>query len=1005
MAEETNPNVPGTRGLLLELARAGEREAFVLSAGGRCPAFWVSPEDLVGVQRAARDLAADVERVSGARPDVQSATGGKAPARATVWIGTIGRHAGIDELVRGGKLDVGAVRGRRECWLVEVVGSVDGGGEAEESLLVIAGSDKRGTIYGIYEVSELIGVSPWYYWADVPVPRMSRIALGPGRRVGREPAVRYRGIFLNDEEPALAGWARDTFGGFKREFYGRVFELLLRLRANFLWPAMWGSAFNEDDDNAALADLYGVVMGTSHHEPMLRSQKEWKQNGEGPWHYGLNAERLRAFWRFGIERNRRFESVITLGMRGDGDMPMSASEDVALLERVIADQSEILREVHGSDLRDVPRVIALYKEVQSYFEQGLALPDDVTLIFCDDNWGNLRRVPTAAERERSGGAGIYYHYDYVGGPRSYKWLGTATAPKTWQQMLLAFEHGADRLWIVNVGDLKPMEYATQFFLDLARDPGSMTLEALADYPRNWAARQFGEQHAEDIGALLTTQARFISRRKPELLAPETFSVVHYREAERVLREYRELERRAMEREARIHPEQRDAYFQLVLFPIQACANLLDLYISAGKNRLYAVQGRASANAWGDRSRELFRNDTELTRRYHELSGGKWRHMMAQTHIGYTYWQQPVANALPAVTELALGSSPKLGVAIEGSPHAWPTDDPNQPNPILPALDPLSGGTRWVDVFNRGASGLHFEATCSETWLRVIPDHGELGAGLEAERRLEISVDFAAVPPGVHLGRVSVAGPAAQCVEVLVPVWQPESSAGAFALTGAADAARCAFVETGRRIQGHRPASADPTGQVSWGRLGGGYVSIEAEHFSRALGDAEVFWRVIPHYGRTLSGVAPFPTSVAPRTLRADSPRLEYRVVLTSHGPFEVTFYVSPSLDVHPGRGLTCAASFDADEPVVLDVLGRGQPDAWARSVEDGVRKLSFRGVLQVPGEHVLAFWMIDPGIVLEKIVIDMGGLCPSYLGPPESPACAAPSRHASLEAKSTRADR
>jgi hypothetical protein len=283
-------------------------------------------------------------------------------------------------------------------------------------------------------------------------------------------------------------------------------------------------------------------------------------------------------------------------------------------------------------------------------------------------------------------------------------------------MQLAYAHGADRLWIVNVGDLKPMEFAIEFFLDLARAPSAMTLDALADYPRAWAARQFGPEHAVEIGRLITLQSRFVARRKPELLEPETFSLVNYREAERALGEYRALEADALALAAALPEAQQAAYFQLVLYPIQASANLVDLMLTVGQNRLYALQGRASANALFERARELFRRDADLAGRYEALLDGKWRHMMAQNHIGYTYWQQPVRSALPAVTELALPGEASLGVAIEGAQRAWPTDDPSQPDPILPALDPFSASRAWMDVFSRGRSGFRFTATPSVPWL-------------------------------------------------------------------------------------------------------------------------------------------------------------------------------------------------------------------------------------------------------------------------------------------------
>jgi hypothetical protein len=512
-----------------------EPGSFTLAENKTTPPLVVDAADWPGVLRATRDLQSDLERVSTLRPEIValSGVGGvPSPRKTAVLIGTLGRSPLIDELVRTGKIDASAIAGRWEAFLIQIVEKPLHG---LDRALVIAGSDKRGTIYGIYELSEQIGVSPWHWWADVPVARRAALYVKPARCVETGPAVRYRGIFLNDEAPALTGWAQEKFGGLNQQFYTKVFELLLRLRANYLWPAMWSNAFNEDDpDNARLADEYGIVMGTSHHEPMIRAQQEWKRHGSGPWNYTTNAEVLKKFWSDGIRRNRDFESLVTLGMRGDGDEPMSEEANVALLQGIVADQREILVRETGRPVETIPQLWALYKEVQEYYERGMRVPDDVTLLWCDDNWGNIRRLPTPEERKRPGGAGVYYHFDYVGGPRSYKWLNTVTLSKTWEQMNLAWQYGADRIWIVNVGDLKPMEFPIEFFLRYAWAPARWPHEKLGEFGRLWAEREFGPVHAAEVAELVDTYTKFNGWRKPELLAPDTFSLVNYNEAERVL---------------------------------------------------------------------------------------------------------------------------------------------------------------------------------------------------------------------------------------------------------------------------------------------------------------------------------------------------------------------------------------------------------------------------------------------------------------------------------------
>ena len=440
---------------------------FALVAHRAAVPLLVSGSDWPGVIRVVGDLSEDLKRVTDIQPTVIQRTTGLHD-RDVVLVGTIGKSALIDDLIRRHKLDVSGVAGKWESAVTTIVEHPMPG---IRRALVIAGSDKRGTIFGVYDLSEQIGVSPWYWWADVRVPHRSELYVEAGRHTQEEPAVRYRGIFLNDEAPSLTGWVDEKFGGYNSKFYTHVFELLLRMKANYLWPAMWNSAFAADDPlNAKLADEYGIVMGTSHEEPMMRAEKEWTHANQGSWDYTTNAKAIDDFWRAGMLRDKDYEQVVTLGMRGINDTAMSAATNTEALEHIVANQREILKQTVNPDLTKVPQVWALYKEVQGYYNKGMRVPDDVTLLWCDDNWGNIRRLPTPEERNRSGGAGIYYHFDYVGGPRSYKWLNTYSITKVWEQMNLALEYGADRIWVVNVGDLKPMEFPIEFFLSMAHSP-------------------------------------------------------------------------------------------------------------------------------------------------------------------------------------------------------------------------------------------------------------------------------------------------------------------------------------------------------------------------------------------------------------------------------------------------------------------------------------------------------------------------------------------------------
>jgi hypothetical protein len=914
---------------------------------GAAPLF-VSDADFPGVVLAAGSFCGDVEKVAGRRPSL--VTGGREPSGEVVIVGTIGHSPLVDGLARSGKIDTAPIAGKWEAYLTQVV---DNPMPGVARALVIAGSDKRGTIFGIYAMSEQIGVSPWYWWADVPVRHRERLFVVPGKWVEGGPAVKYRGIFLNDEAPALTGWVKKRYGGYNHLFYTTVFELLLRLRANTLWPAMWNSAFNEDDpDNARLADEYGIVMSTSHHEPMLRAQQEWKRHGQGPWDYTANGSELRDFWRQGVRRNKAYESLYTVGMRGDGDKPMSRDNNVALLEHIVADQREILKEEVNPDITKVPQVWALYKEVQSYYEQGMRVPDDVTLLWSDDNFGNLRRVPTDAERSRAGGAGIYYHFDYVGGPRSYKWICTVPTTKVWEQMNLAYRYGANRLWIVNVGDLKPMELDIDFFLALAWSPDAWPRERIGEFTRLWAAREFGPDHADEIASIEMAYLKFIGRRKPEVTDPGTYNLVDYREADRVTAEYRDLVERAEAVGKQLPMETRDAYFELVLFPVEASAQVVELYIAAGRNQLYAKQGRPLANMMAERVRALFQADKDLTASYNTvLSGGKWDHMMDQTHLGYTYWNEPPKDTIPALQEITIPEPATMGIAVEGSAEAWPGAlDPCE----LPQFDGFNRQTSFVDVFNRGRTAFDFTAAADRPWIHVRDDSGAGAASISGrvrdETRVWVDIDWSQVPAGDSRGSIVFSQVNGKSVTVGVSASRP----------------------------------ADPSGRDEPGFVeSGGVVSIEAEHSTGLRDESGVGWRPIADYGRTHSSITLFPVTAA-SAAPPHAPLLEYRVYVKHGGAGTVEAYLAPSLPILPGRGLRYAISVDDASPSIVDVATDPSKPEWARSVEDNVRigrtPVTFSG----PGAHVLRVWGIDPGLVLEKIVVDLGGERPSYLGPPES---------------------
>lgn len=915
--------------------------AFPLSVAGKSVPLFISEDDFPGVIRALGDLKADIGRVTDVEPQVT--VGKKVPkAKEIVLVGTLGKSPIIDQLVKNKKLDVSGITGKWETHLIQVVEKPMKG---VDRALVIVGSDKRGSIFGIYDLSQQIGVSPWYWWADVPVQHQENLYVLAGKHTKGTPKVKYRGIFINDEAPALTGWAFEKFGGFNHHFYENVFELILRMKGNFLWPAMWGREFYvEDTLNPILADEYGVVIGTSHHEPMMRAHAEWRRYGEGPWNYRGNEATLKEYWKGGFERMGENESLVTIGMRGDGDEPMSEGTEISLLEKIVEDQRNIIEEVSGKPAAATPQVWALYKEVQDYYDSGMRVPDDVTLLLCDDNWGNVRKLPALGDTLRKGGYGMYYHFDYVGGPRNYKWINTNPIDRVWEQMHLTYEYGVKEIWVVNVGDIKPMELPTEFFLDFAWNPDQWPAERLPEYTKLWVASKFGQEHAAEIAEILTLYTKYNGRRKPELLSPETYSLVHFREAERVVEDYNALADKA-ERLYKVLPEKyKDAYYQLVLFPVQASANLNELHITTGRNRLYAQQGRASTNDLADKVQALFDRDAELTKYFHTaLADGKWNHMMSQTHISYTYWQQPEKDVVPEVERIDLAKSAAMGVAIEGSKSWWPNE---KAEAVLPELSPFQSEGRYIDIYNRSEVPFDYQVSSTASWLEIGPATGNI----EKEQRIWIKADWANAPTGVHKAPITIAGPDKQTVVVQVVVHNPVSSK---------PSAVAGFVESD------------------------GYVAMEAAHYTNKVEKGDIQWLVIPDLGKTLSGVTLIPVTSPAQTPKGNSPRLEYKIHLFSEGEVKVKVYVSPTLNFH-NKGLRYAISIDDEAPQIINIHEDLSEKAWEKSVADNIKILESKHNITTPGEHVLKFWMVDPAVVLQKIVVETGESKPSYLGPPES---------------------
>ena len=574
------------------------------------------PLDWKGVRIAVENLRNDFEAVTGS-------------ANAPIVVGTIGKS----KLTKKYKLQSKELLGKWEQYLIFT----------DRGKLVILGSDKRGTIYGIYELSRQIGVSPWYWMADAPIQKHEQIFAKSGIYTDGEPKVKYRGIFINDEWPSFGTWCKNLFGGINSKAYARIFELMLRLKANYFWPAMWDSRFNEDDPlSPQLADDMGIVMGTSHHEPMMRAHKEYvyRKDSIGAWDYATNKANLDRFFEEGLERNKAYDNLITIGMRGDGDVAMGNGNDednMKTLKDVVDGQREIIERVYKKPASEVPQLWAIFTEVQRYYDAGFTVPDDVTLLFCDNNWGYIRRTGPEKEQARKGGMGMYYHIDMNGGPWNDRWVNTTTAAKIREQLNLAYQTGIDRIWIINVGDLKPKEMPIDFIMHYAWNPDDYPADKIDQYMVDWARSIFGGEYAREIADIVTEYSKINLERKPEVQRVGIYSV-ETGEAQRMFNRWDELEKRTLSLSKKMPAEMQDAFYQLVEYPAVASAGVAKIYLAATLGDSITMQ-------------TLFERDKQMTDKYNKvIAGGKWDGMMLDKHIGYRMWSMPKENTLPQVAQ-------------------------------------------------------------------------------------------------------------------------------------------------------------------------------------------------------------------------------------------------------------------------------------------------------------------------------------------------------------------
>jgi hypothetical protein len=649
-----------------------------LAGNGTVADEYVDAHDATVTHIAAKLLSDDIERVTGAKPVVKDDAA--ALGKTAVIIGTIGKSEVIDQLIESGRLDISQVRGK---WESSILVTIDHPLPNVERALVIAGSDRRGTAYGVFELSEQIGVSPWYWWADVTPSHLDALTIKAGTYIIGPPSVKYRGIFINDEDWSLQPWAAKTFdpkfGNIGPKTYEKVFELLLRLKANYLWPAMHpvSTEFGKIDANIKLADDWAIVMGASHAEPMNRNNVAWNIAQQGPWRYDTNRDAIFHFWEEWAQKRGPYEATWTLGLRGIHDSPMNGPKDTAgrvkLLQKAIDNQRDILAKYVNPNVESIPQIFVPYKEVLPLYQNGLKVPPDVTLVWPDDNFGYIRQLSTLEEQKRPGGAGVYYHLSYYGKPEDYLWLCSTPPALVWEEMSKAYDNGARTLWVVNVRGIKPQEIGMSFFLRLARNVKAWDESCQLKILTDWAASSFGQAHAAEIGAVMDEYYRLNYVVKPEHLDAVHFTNNYNESADRLAR-FSRLVERANAVYADLPSNLKDAFYETILYSVRCSALMNEKFLSDTADKAMRAYDQIQIE----------------TKYFNEqVAGGKWRDIMSADPRKQRVFEKPD----PSRTKIAPATS------AEADSGGYVSIDAAHPTRQF-----AQDGTNWKVIEGLGRSG-------------------------------------------------------------------------------------------------------------------------------------------------------------------------------------------------------------------------------------------------------------------------------------------------------------
>jgi len=938
--------------------------------------FYAEKEAFSGVNKIADKVRRDIELVTDVYPnkiDDKENLG-----KYTVIYGTIGYSPILDELNNKKLINLSVLDGKREVYLFQLVESPLPG---VECALVIAGGDKRGTIYGLFHLSELMGVSPLVDWSGVHPAKKAEVVLDKSCQIiSKEPSVKYRGIFINDEWPAFGNWAKKNFGGINAECYEHVFELILRHKGNYLWPAMWASDFNLDGPglkSAELADELGIVMSTSHHEPCMRSGEEYgKVRGKDSiygdtWDFQSNREGIIRFWEDGLKRNKDFENVITMGMRGESDTAImqnaTLEENIQLVRDVLQVQNNLIKENVNTNLDQVPRQIVLFTEVEEFFYGNENTPgligdpelDGITLMLSDNNHGYTRTLPTEKMREHKGGYGMYYHMDMHGGAHSYQWVGSTYIPKVWEQMSMAYDYGVRDIWVVNVGDIGTQEFGISYFLNLAYDMeamGATNPNNTVDFTKKWVEQQFKgafeQKDLDDIALIMEKYTLMCERRKHEIMNDKVYHSVHFGEAENLLNESNWVINRCNDLKEKCPEYVYPGFYELIFYTAVGTANLMKTWVLASRNALYARQNRMEANLLADEISKCIAYDRSITEELHTLDNHKFYGFGLSEHFGFTQWCED-DNKYPLRIYAEPANHPRIIVAKSDSEQYnigkhWIGNRMKFDDFLRPDVDSIQ-----LEIACGSKEPIQYRITTECPWLNFSKDLGETSV----KDIVKVSVD-----------RSKLKG----------------KEEGIFYVEGSDDAKVIITVEADKPDL----SSYEPMTFVEYD----GYIAMEADHYAAkgAAGGAD-FVKLSP-YGRTGVAMKVYP-SAADFMEAEERPWLEYHFVTNKDGIYDVAFYMAPSTPVDNEQNMYIGTQINEGavniNNTVWDTSTRYfTSHQWGQEAHNTI-KIYNKKMECKKGVNVLRFYNVSPNISLERIVLHAEAvkLLESYLGPKESFFC------------------